>query len=61
MNDDQDVKNQIADAKDVGVVGACLCAVKEFKHAWEAQQTVKPELWCMDACGDVPQVSGQDG
>ena len=61
MNDDQDVKHQVADAKDVGVVGPCLSAVEEFKHAWEAEQAVKPELRCVDAGGDVRQVSGQDG
>lgn len=61
MNDNQDVEHQDADTEDVWVVGACLCPVKEFEHAWEAQQAVEPELWCVDASGDVHQVSGQYG
>lgn len=58
MDDDQDVKHQVANSEDVGVVCARLSAVKEFKHAWEAQQAVEPELRRVDACGDVGQVSG---
>lgn len=58
MDDDQDVEHQVADAEDVGVVCACLSAVKELKHAWEAQQAIESELWGVDSCGYVGQISG---
>lgn len=61
MNDDEDVKHQVADAEDVWVVGARLSAVEEFKHSRESQQTIEPELWSVDACVDVNQIRGQDG
>lgn len=61
MNDDQDVKHQVANTEDVGVVGASLGAIEKFKHAREAEEAVEPELRRVDARGDVGQVSGQDG
>lgn len=61
VNDDQDVKHQVANSEDVGVVGAGLGAIEEFEHAGEAEEAVEPELRRVDAGGDVGQVSGQDG
>ena len=61
VNDDQDVKHQVANTEDVGVVGASLGAIEELKHAREAEEAVEPELRRVDARGDVGQVGGQDG
>ena len=61
MDDDEDVQDQVPNPEHVGVVGPCLCAVKELEEPGQLQQAVEPQFWVVHAQLKISQVCGDQG
>lgn len=58
MDDNEDVHDQVCDAKDVGVVGFSFCSRKKLHHAADSQKFVNTNFWIVEAKVKVKDVRG---